>query len=167
MIEVVHRHWFYLFKEVIAFGMVAFVPLIAVILFYGFGLGAYVVIPGSPGLLFAAFMCAWFLLIAPMVMVVWTDYHLDMLLITNRRIIAIEQKGLFAREISSFRYERIQDITIEIHGIIATLLDFGDIHIQTAGDNRDFLITYIPKPQRVKDCAFKEYNRTFARMGAV
>jgi uncharacterized membrane protein YdbT with pleckstrin-like domain len=164
LVEIVHRHWFYLFKEIFVFAFLAFLPAAVFLAGAAFDVFSYFAVPGSIALLFGGSMCAWILFVLPLIMIVWTDYHLDMLVITNLRIVAIEQKGLFSREVSSFRYERIQDITIEVHGIIATVLDFGVIHIQTAGDNRDFLVTHIPHPQRVKDRAFAEYNRTFSHL---
>ena len=55
--------------------------------------------------------------------------------------------------------ERIQDITIDIHGIIPTLLDFGDIHVQTAGDSQEFVMKGAPNPRRLKELILKESDK--------
>jgi hypothetical protein len=70
--------------------------------------------------------------------------------ITDRRIIAVDQRGFFRRFIASFRYERLQDINVEINGFIETMLDFGDIHAQTAGHDVTFRIGDVPDPRGVK-----------------
>lgn len=88
----------------------------------------------------------------------WTDYQLDGWIITNKRVIDVDQKGFFKRSVSSFRLERMQDATIEIHGIIATLLNFGDIHIQTAGTDEEFVLEDAPKPEKVKAIIMKQYG---------
>jgi len=46
--------------------------------------------------------------------------------------------------------ERIQDVTYEVEGIVATILGFGDVHVQTAGESDEFLIKGISNPERVK-----------------
>jgi uncharacterized membrane protein YdbT with pleckstrin-like domain len=81
---------------------------------------------------------------------VWTDYYLDIWIVTNRKLVSIDQIGLFNREISTLRMERIQDVTFSINGIVATLLNFGDIHVQTAAEEREFVMRGIAHPDRVK-----------------
>ena len=108
-------------------------------------------------------------LTALLALIVWmrffslvTDIYLDSWTITNKRIIDIEQRGFFSRQVSSFRIERIQDVTTDIHGIIATFLDFGDIHVQTAGDNQEFIIRGVPHPKDIKQNILKEVDRVIA-----
>ncbi len=82
---------------------------------------------------------------------VFIDYYLDVWIITNERIINIEQKALFKREISELRLEKVQDLTTEVSGIISTLFDFGDLYVQTAGKRERFLFKSIPHPERIRD----------------
>jgi uncharacterized membrane protein YdbT with pleckstrin-like domain len=148
--SVVRRHWFYLAQQSLFICVLMLLPAIA---FYGartFDLFAtntahlY-----TPHLIFL--YCFWLLINWMLLTLVWTDYYLDVWCITNRRIIKIDQVVLFRRRIGSFRLERIQDIKVEISGIIATFLDFGTIHIQTASaDKEEFEGTYLPKPQEIK-----------------
>jgi len=79
----------------------------------------------------------------------WIDYYLDVWLVTSERIVSIEQKGLFARAIAEQKLYRIQDVYGEVNGIIATLFDFGNITIQTAGANEYFIFKEIPRPHQV------------------
>jgi hypothetical protein len=80
----------------------------------------------------------------------WTDYYLDVWVITNKRVFDIEQKGVFTREISVFRLEHLQDITTEMKGIVATFLKYGDVHIHTAGESHDITIKDAADPMAVK-----------------
>lgn len=82
--------------------------------------------------------------------VFWTDYYLDILIVTNKRIIDIEQKGFFNRELAIVRLEKVQDITVQIKGILATFLDFGDLRIQTAGESREFIVKNLPNPNEIR-----------------
>jgi uncharacterized membrane protein YdbT with pleckstrin-like domain len=81
--------------------------------------------------------------------VFWTNYYLDVWIVTNQKILDIEQVGLFSREVSILHLERIQDITTEVKGLVNTLVKFGDLHVQTAGQQREFLINNVPNPDKI------------------
>jgi len=83
------------------------------------------------------------------------DYYFDRWIITNKRIIHAELRVLFNCIISSIPYDKIQDITIDIHGILATLLRFGNLKIQTAGGFREFIFENITEPHKVKEIILK------------
>lgn len=74
----------------------------------------------------------------------FVDYYLDVWIVTNQRIINIEQHGLFARVISEKDLGRMQDITSAIEGFLPTLLNYGDVHIQTAGEKERFVFRQVP-----------------------
>ncbi|MBI2451112.1 MAG: PH domain-containing protein [Parcubacteria group bacterium] len=78
------------------------------------------------------------------------DYLLDYLVLTNERILEVEQKGYFNQETHEFRLSTIQNINIEINGFIATWLDFGDLKIYTAAEKEPFIFNSIPHPNEVK-----------------
>lgn len=88
----------------------------------------------------------------------FTDYYLDVWLVTNERIINIEQKGLFTRVASELHLSAVEDATSEVKGIIHTFLDYGNVHIQTAGERTRFVFKNIPHPERVKEMIIKLIN---------
>lgn len=89
----------------------------------------------------------------------WSDHWLDAWIITNKRVIDIEQKGFFVREISSFPLNRIQDVTSTVSGIIPTWLHFGDVRIQTASISEEFIMRQVPFPQDVKEHLIKVIDK--------
>ncbi len=90
----------------------------------------------------------------------WMDYYLDMWIVTEKRVINIDQRGLFSREISEIPMANIQDVTVEVHGLMETLLGFGTVRIQTAGE-REFTIDDIPRLNPVKDAILEYAHRQF------
>jgi hypothetical protein len=72
------------------------------------------------------------------------DYYLDVWIVTNERVINIEQKGLFSREVSEKELHKMQDITSDVDGFWATMLNYGDVYIQTAGEKERFVFKHIP-----------------------
>lgn len=92
----------------------------------------------------------WLLVLWIMFFIEWTDYYLDIWIITDKRIIDVEQNGFFHREVTSFNYNQIQDITVETRGILETFLKFGTLHIQTAGHNRNIIIKDAHYPEEAR-----------------
>lgn len=78
--------------------------------------------------------------------IIWTDYYLDLWIITNQRLMKIEQIGFFNRIVSELDIKRIQDITSEVNGMTGTMFGFGDVHVQTASEDRGFNLMSIPHP---------------------
>jgi uncharacterized membrane protein YdbT with pleckstrin-like domain len=69
--------------------------------------------------------------------------------VTNKRIVNVEQKGLFSRVVSEKELSRMQDVTSEVHGFIATFFSYGDIYIQTAGTKERFVFKQVPDAPHV------------------
>jgi uncharacterized membrane protein YdbT with pleckstrin-like domain len=151
IVSMVRRHWFFLCMQGVPLLFLAILPPLCgffiAILFPE--LYAHVPSSATPFVLF--FYALWILVIWMILTTIWTDYYLDIWCITNKRIIKIDQVGLFRRKTGSFRLERMQDVNVEIDGLIATLLDYGTVHVQTASaDMEEFKATFLPKPQEIK-----------------
>lgn len=82
---------------------------------------------------------------------VWINYYFDVWIIADGRIINVEQVSIFSRRVAEFKYDRIQDVTVEVRGIFQTALDFGDVRIQTASQEENFIFRKVPKPYEIKD----------------
>lgn len=75
----------------------------------------------------------------------WSNY-----IITNQRVIKIDQISLFNRLISEAEIERIQEISSEIAGPIHTLLNFGTVKIQTASTTGRVDLENVPDPYNIQ-----------------
>lgn len=103
---------------------------------------------------------AWLLFSWMIFYITWTNYYLDTLLITNKRIIDIEQFGLFARDFAELRLENVQDIKVEILGLIPSLLKMGDLHIQTAGQIKEIVFRSVADPYKIKNIISMYHDQT-------
>jgi len=92
----------------------------------------------------------------------WLSYYLDVWIITDQRIVDVQQNGLFHRTVSEITMDRIQDVTVEVPGFIPTMLDFGTIRIQTAGELGEFVISEVPACDRAKDIIIAEQKKYMA-----
>jgi hypothetical protein len=74
------------------------------------------------------------------------DYYLDVWIVTDQRIINIEQRGMFNREIAEHDLDKIQDVSGIQKGFFSTVFSFGDVHVQTAGEIQRFIFRQVDNP---------------------
>jgi len=79
----------------------------------------------------------------------FVDYYLDIWIVTTHRIVDREQKGLFNHVISEQSLEQVQDVSSTVKGVFPTLLDYGQVLIQSAGATNLFNFKQIPEPEVV------------------
>ncbi|HLD60647.1 MAG TPA: PH domain-containing protein [Patescibacteria group bacterium] len=80
----------------------------------------------------------------------FVTFYLDLLIVTNDRLLHIQQHGLFARTISEVDLYHIQDLTSEVKGFFASTFNYGSLSIQTAGAVEKFHIRDIPNPDGLR-----------------
>jgi len=97
-------------------------------------------------------------------LVILANYYLDCWIVTNERTIHTELKALFNRSLSTVPHHRVQDITVNIQGIIPTFFRYGDLQIQTAGKFHEFIFKQIPEPYETKEMIFNAQKRYFNKL---
>lgn len=149
------RHWFVLFAPLFGLVIAGAGPLILLFLAPFFTETLHVKMSDYAAHL-SFLYAAWIFLLWISAFNEWTNYYLDVVTITNKRVIVINQKGFFRRVVASFRLERLQDLNAHINGFIETLLDFGELNAQTAGtDTDEFRATGMPNPRALKSVIVK------------
>ncbi|MBI3983677.1 PH domain-containing protein [Candidatus Microgenomates bacterium] len=68
--------------------------------------------------------------------------------VTSERIINFIQHALFKRQASQLSLANIQEVTVKQHNIFQTLLNFGSIRIETAGEMDNFTFKLARNPYR-------------------
>lgn len=81
---------------------------------------------------------------------VFVEYSFNVFLITDTRIIDIDQKGFFDRTVSETTYDKIQDVSFRTHGVMQTLLHYGGVIIQTAGQQANIELHGVKNPEQVQ-----------------
>lgn len=162
------RYWFAIATIIIAFLVLTTIPGVLIWSYWDTVnawiahpvLGPLVIIGGS----------IYFLSIWLFAFLEFTDYYLDTWIVTNERIINIEQEGLFNRTASELDLAAIQDTTAEIHGILQTVFTYGQVYVQTAGEKGRFHFKNIDNPEEVKEIVTKlveEDKKRISMMGNV
>lgn len=158
----VRKHWIIFAGQAFGLLFAAFLPFILYAIFKiflpAFTLSTFTTFNVSTFSVFCYSL--WFLALWISFFVDWTKHHLDVWYVTEKRIIAIQQKKIFDREITNLRFDKIQDITLDIHGFIPTLLHFGNVKVQTASeDNLEFVMNTVRYPDEVRRVIFNQQNK--------
>lgn len=155
----VRKHWIVFVAYGFSMCVAAIAPLIIYELVVQF-FSTQLSLEGNMSSLVKLGYCIWLLFLWMGFFVQWTIFYLDVWYITEKRIIDVEQQGLFHREISSLRFDKIQDITINVRGVIATFLNFGDVKVQTAAeDSGSFTMTVAANPEQIRKIVFAHHNK--------
>ncbi len=81
----------------------------------------------------------------------WWIYRQNRLVLTNHHLVEYTKRGLFDNTVSQFSLIKLQDVTARQRGLIANVLGYGDIVIETAGEQEHFVFNQVPRPQALAD----------------
>ncbi len=145
VITLLRRHPLTIYIRLGLLSFAALVPIFVGLIFYSLILNS----GWFPAFLFVASL--WYMALWLSAFHAITLYSLSTVLITNKRIIDSDQHGFFNREVSELSANRIQDVNAHTRGFIETFFKFGNVTVQTASSEREFIFHQVPHPEHVKD----------------
>lgn len=148
------KHWIILVRDVSATALLGILPFL---LFGIVGLTVSAPFNLSGLIPFAGLVSAlWLLVIWMTLAVVWTNYYLDLWVVTNQRIVSVDQINLFNRKITTLALENIQEISVQTENVFETFMHYGTVNIETASPENDVLMEGIPHPERIRTIILQE-----------
>lgn len=90
---------------------------------------------------------------------VWVIYYLNVHIVSDQRIVDIDQMGLLFREVSELNIETIEDVTSQNMGVFGNFLDYGMVYIQTAGAAQRFEFGNVPNPGKIASLILQLYEQ--------
>ncbi|HEX5797187.1 MAG TPA: hypothetical protein VFX86_02240 [Candidatus Saccharimonadales bacterium] len=73
-------------------------------------------------------------------------YRGNQLIITDLNVTEVQQISLFNRKVSELSLANVEDVTANIHGIFPTMFNYGELIVETAGEQHNFIFKYCPNP---------------------
>jgi hypothetical protein len=137
------RHWIVLYPWLAFDALVAVVPLAVAIWL------ATKVDAGTVRLAILGLAVVWALVVAVRGYFRWYRYHHDVWLITNQRLIDSLRRNWFHHQVASADLVDIEDVSMQRDGVLQTMLNFGDLRVQTAGEQENFVLGNIHNPANV------------------
>ncbi len=149
------RHWIYLYPRMVLQILIAVLPVLALFLVLRWadamdGLAAKIAMVVS-----AIWLAVW----AVKIILLKYRYDNDLWTITNQRIIDSYRSNPFSLKITTADLVDIVDTSLNRSGIFPTMLNYGDIRCETAGERQDISLPAVPHPQEVHALIDRERDR--------
>lgn len=139
------RHWFTYVAFLVIAGIMS-IPLFILLGFWLVSSESFTPLAINLSILGAS---AYFLFVIAVLLYGFIDYYLDVYIVTNERIVDITQDGFFKRSISELYLREVQDVSAQVKGFFPTIMHYGEIVIQTAGEKPNFFFRNVPNPYRI------------------
>jgi len=153
---VTRQHWAILLMQVGIWLLFALLPIL-------FDVATASTFPGlreAPGLTVVnTVKTVYLMLLCGALFTIWIIYYLNFQVVTDHRIVDITQKSVLYHVTSELNLSRVQDVTAEVRGILGTLLNYGNVYVQTAGETVRFEFVNVPQPHRVAKLILDFYEQ--------
>jgi len=81
----------------------------------------------------------------------WFGWQRTMFVVTDRRLVDIDQHGFFDRTISELFYSGIDDVSYRKKGLLSTIFGYGNVLIRTTGSAADIEVRRVRGPDKLHD----------------
>jgi membrane protein YdbS with pleckstrin-like domain len=152
IVQTIYKHWIAIAPFIFVSGVLAILCLFGI-----YYIARYQPSLGSVSNTFSLVIIILFVLAFTSIFtfgIIWIWHH-NKIILTNENIIDIEQIGLFRKNIANLSLANIQDISIRVEGPIQTMLGYGTVLIQTAGEQENFNLDNIANPYTVEQVIAK------------
>lgn len=152
----VRKHWLLFVIELLPYAIMMVIPFaLPKLLILAPPVAKYVAFFDYSTQLSRAALSVWLLVVWTGAWGAFTKYFLNAWVLTNERIVNIKQRRFFSREVSSLFLSRVQDVTTDVSGVLQSFLSIGNIKVQTAAEDIEFIMHGIPHPEQMRDLVLK------------
>lgn len=141
----VHKHWIKYVVTGIFSILLASIPLIGIILYVSNNpstdLISIEVITVSIGIYLLIVMC--------LIIAAFVDFYLDLLVITEDRVVFVRQNGYFNQQIDEAHIAAIDEVGADVKGLINSVLNCGDVVIHMGNDQAVLTVEDVQDPEKI------------------
>lgn len=92
------------------------------------------------------FLAFYYLAIFGFVIVEFSLWYYHVGIVTNKHIIDVDVHGILIRDVARTKLHQVEDVKYSQIGVVRSIFNYGDVHIQTAGTNVNFEFDKAPEP---------------------
>lgn len=144
VVAIIHRHWVNILPVIIS---TVVTLLLVMALSYAEGRYRDTITKYVSGSLVMSVMLVLVLLALLIFFLGMWVYRQNCLILTTKHLIQIEQNGLFGRRVAQLSLARVQDVSARRDGLLATIMNFGTVTVETAAEEEQFRFFQAPNPQ--------------------
>lgn len=153
IIYFLRRHWFVLISKFFFIFLFALIPVVLYFFFQASFPSLYQ--NEASRAILMLLVSLYYLYLWVISFTIFIDYYLDLWIVTSHRIVDREQKGLFNIRVSEQNLSQVQDVSATVKGIFPTLLNYGNVLVQSAAAKNLFQFQQISDPEVIS----REINR--------
>jgi hypothetical protein len=76
-------------------------------------------------------------------------WHWNAFIVTDMRVVDVDQRGFFERVVSEAPIDKIQDLSYSVRGVVGTLFNFGSVSLQTSGSTATVDLSHTRDPKEL------------------
>jgi hypothetical protein len=145
---VIRKHWVNLAPILFAWAIVGLAILFG---FYSVGRFADTIAKFGPVSSLVLALGALSVLWVALVYLSFWVYMQNRLILTDKNFIQVNRAGILQANVTQFPLGKVQDVTVQQHGLFPNLLKYGDIIIETAGELPNLTFRQVANPNKVAD----------------
>jgi len=92
---------------------------------------------------------AWYLVTSAYAIEGFLNWYFNVYFVTTDGIIDVDFFNLIDKRVSAADLDKVQDVSYSTNGVLGTMLNFGDVQIQTAAEITEFRFEDVPHPEKV------------------
>ena len=153
---VVREHWFRLVFKLVIILVLSLLPVIFKMLLVGTDIFNR---SQTADAIAQTVISVYYLALLVALFIVFVLYYLNIHIVSEERVVDIDQVGLLFHQVSELNVEKIEDVTSQTAGFIGNLLNYGTVFVQTAGTIERFEFNNVPNPEKVASVILELYER--------
>ncbi len=92
---------------------------------------------------------AWYLVTSAYAIEGFLNWYFNVFFVTTDGIIDVDFFNLLDKRVSEADIDKIQDVSYTTNGVLGTMLNYGDVLVQTAAEITEFKFESVPNPEKV------------------
>ena len=145
LLLLLRRHWMYFYPRLILLLLITLVPPAGLL----YVMDRAEALDDVWGKIAIGAAITWLVLWGARTYFTWYRYQNDMWMITDQRLVDSLRKHWFHHSIASADLVDVEDVSVHRSGLFGTTFNDGDVRVQTAGQQANFVLSGIPKPSAV------------------
>jgi hypothetical protein len=145
VVLITRRHWRFFVPRFVAYALVGLLPPIALL----WALSASGHLKGLTLTVALVAGGAWLLLWIGRIGLLKYRYDNDIWAVTDQRVVDVDKPTPVRFHMSAAALVELEDITTSRNGILQTMLDYGNLECQTAGEREHFSFRGVPNPRAI------------------
>ena len=81
----------------------------------------------------------------------YVSWFFNIGIVTNLRVVDVDVNDITSKSVAATEMKDILDVEYNQKGFLQNFFDYGNVHMQLAGQNPNFEFLFIPRPARTAD----------------